>query len=211
MSPANNQHGLVQARLVELLRRSLGGSAIVEASISTNPDLRVADVAWASDEFMRTHGQETPFMVAPEICIEVASPSNSAREANAIPNAKMPHVELAIPRLTVGQRVGRILYFICDTRGIRLSSRSGAGHTGGAAPARSRLQGCLRPVLASLAETDRNTTRLCLLQRYLRGLDHGLPFVHFADPELLRFGGAHRDGVHAQLNNPVLEIRGFGI
>ena len=80
MSPASNQHGLVQARLVELLRRSLGGAAFVEASISTNPDLRVADVAWASDEFMRAHGQESPFMVAPEICIEVASPSNSARE-----------------------------------------------------------------------------------------------------------------------------------
>lgn len=80
MSPASNRHGLVQARLAELLRRALGGAAIVEASISTNPDLRVADVAWASDDFMHRHGQETPFMVAPEICIEVASPSNSARE-----------------------------------------------------------------------------------------------------------------------------------
>lgn len=80
MSPANNQHGLLQARLVELLRRSLGGAAFVEASISTNPDLRVADVAWASDAFMQAHGQETPFMVAPEICIEVVSPSNSAHE-----------------------------------------------------------------------------------------------------------------------------------
>jgi len=80
MSPANNQHGLVQARLAELLRRALGGASIVEASISTNPDLRVADVAWASDDFMRSHAQETPFLIAPEICIEVASPSNSARE-----------------------------------------------------------------------------------------------------------------------------------
>ena len=80
MSPANNQHGLVQARLAEALRRTLGGAAFVEASISTNPDLRVADVAWASDRFMDQHGPETPFMVAPETCIEVASPSNSARE-----------------------------------------------------------------------------------------------------------------------------------
>ncbi len=80
MSPASNQHGLLQARLAESLRQSLGGAALVEASISTNPDLRVADVAWASDEFMRGHAQETPFMAAPEICIEVASPSDSARE-----------------------------------------------------------------------------------------------------------------------------------
>ena len=80
MSPANNQHGLLQARLAEVLRQALGGAAIVEASVSTNPDLRVADVVWASDEFMRAHARETPFMAAPEICIEVASPSNSARE-----------------------------------------------------------------------------------------------------------------------------------
>lgn len=80
MSPANNQHGLIQARLAERLRQSLGGAALVEASISTNPDLRVADVVWASDEFMHGHGQETPFMVAPQLCIEVASRSNSALE-----------------------------------------------------------------------------------------------------------------------------------
>ena len=80
MSPANNQHGLLQSRLAQSLTRDLGGATIVEASISTNPDLRVADVVWASDEFMRAHARETPFMVAPEICIEVASPSNSARE-----------------------------------------------------------------------------------------------------------------------------------
>ena len=80
MSPASNQHGLLQARLAEVLRQSLGGAALVEASISTNPDLRLADVAWASDEFMRGHAQETPFMAAPEICIEVASPSDSSRE-----------------------------------------------------------------------------------------------------------------------------------
>jgi Uma2 family endonuclease len=80
MSPANNQHGFVQARLAALLMQALGGAALVEASISTDPDLRVADVAWASDEFMHGHGRETPFMIAPEICIEVASPSNSAKE-----------------------------------------------------------------------------------------------------------------------------------
>ncbi|MFM9970143.1 MAG: Uma2 family endonuclease [Burkholderiales bacterium] len=100
VSPANNQHGLLQARLVELLRRSLGGSALVEASISTNPDLRVADVVWASDAFMQTHGRETPFSMAPEICIEVASPSNSARELR----------EKLTAYLAVGAREAWIVY-----------------------------------------------------------------------------------------------------
>lgn len=80
MSPASNLHGALQARLASLLQRDLGGVAIVEASISTDPDVRVADVAWASTEFMRAHGHETPFTKAPDICIEVASPSNSRRE-----------------------------------------------------------------------------------------------------------------------------------
>jgi Uma2 family endonuclease len=80
MSPASNIHGIFQVRLAEFLKRDLGGVAMVEASISTDPDVRVADVAWASTEFMRAHGHETPFTKAPEICIEVASPSNSRRE-----------------------------------------------------------------------------------------------------------------------------------
>jgi Uma2 family endonuclease len=40
----------------------------------------VADVAWASAEFMRVHAFETPYSRAPEVCVEVASPSNSRKE-----------------------------------------------------------------------------------------------------------------------------------
>ena len=39
----------------------------------------MADVAWASPAFVQAHGTETPFRQAPEICIEVASPSNSLK------------------------------------------------------------------------------------------------------------------------------------
>jgi Uma2 family endonuclease len=80
MSPASNIHGIFQVRLAKILERDLGGVAIVEASVSTDPDVRVADVAWASPDFIRAHGEETPFTKAPEICIEVASPSNSRRD-----------------------------------------------------------------------------------------------------------------------------------
>jgi Uma2 family endonuclease len=51
-------------------------------AIATSSGLFVADVAWASSEFMATHGDETSFTQAPEICIEVASPSNSLKELN---------------------------------------------------------------------------------------------------------------------------------
>ena len=53
---------------------------IVEASVLTLAGLLVPDVAWASAEFMAAHRNETPFEEAPEVCIEVTSPSNSRRE-----------------------------------------------------------------------------------------------------------------------------------
>ena len=79
MSPASNQHGMVQIRIGQRLS-SLGGRAITEASILTAEGVFVADVAWASTAFIAAHRTETPFPNAPELCIEIASPSNSRRE-----------------------------------------------------------------------------------------------------------------------------------
>jgi len=42
--------------------------------------VKVADVAWASAEFISTYAYETPYPKAPEICIEIVSPSNSKAE-----------------------------------------------------------------------------------------------------------------------------------
>ena len=39
--------------------------------------VRVADVAWASGAFVAEHADATPFPAAPELCIEIVSPSNS--------------------------------------------------------------------------------------------------------------------------------------
>ncbi|MBC7779905.1 MAG: Uma2 family endonuclease [Proteobacteria bacterium] len=81
MSPANNRHGMRQADLAHVLSLKLpAGKAIVECSILTVIGVRVPDVCWASDAFLAAHGDDTPFMNAPEICIEVLSPWNSRRE-----------------------------------------------------------------------------------------------------------------------------------
>ena len=79
MSPANNYHGLLQGRIIQRLA-PLGGQAFAEASVITPVGLLVADVAWADKAFMQAHGTETPFTRAPDLCIEIASPSNSRRE-----------------------------------------------------------------------------------------------------------------------------------
>jgi len=81
MSPASNRHGFLQSELVWLLRSQLkSGRVITECSIDTPKGVKVADVAWCDDAFVAEHGETTPYVTAPEICIEILSPSNSVKE-----------------------------------------------------------------------------------------------------------------------------------
>jgi Uma2 family endonuclease len=81
MSPASNRHGIRQMEIGYALRTQLpAGTVIVECSVLTSDGVRVPDVAWASPEFMARHGEVTPFPQAPEICVEVRSPSNTDAE-----------------------------------------------------------------------------------------------------------------------------------
>ena len=83
MTPASNRHGSLQMRIgIELSNRLGRGQFITECSIDTAKGTKVADVAWASPEFVAAHGLQTPYPVAPEVCVEVVSPSNSAVELN---------------------------------------------------------------------------------------------------------------------------------
>jgi Uma2 family endonuclease len=81
MSPASNRHGILQNRVArEIEYEKQSGVVIIECSILTSEGVRVADVAWASDEFYAEFGDKTPFPKAPEICVEVKSPANSRAE-----------------------------------------------------------------------------------------------------------------------------------
>jgi len=81
MSPASNDHGRVQSRLAAMLLNKLPkGEVITECSIQTSDGVKVADVAWLSEVFVSEFGFVTPYPKAPEICIEIVSPSNSKVE-----------------------------------------------------------------------------------------------------------------------------------
>lgn len=81
MSPASNRHGMRQAAIGSALAsRYPDGTVVIECSVLTTDGIRVPDVAWASAAFMARHGDLTPFPQAPEICIEVRSPSNTDAE-----------------------------------------------------------------------------------------------------------------------------------
>ncbi|MBK8896361.1 MAG: Uma2 family endonuclease [Candidatus Competibacteraceae bacterium] len=81
MSPATNQHGLYQARMIRWLAKLLdGGEPLVECGIQTAEGVKVADVAWGSTAFFKKNGRANPYLEAPEIVVEILSPSNSAEE-----------------------------------------------------------------------------------------------------------------------------------
>jgi Uma2 family endonuclease len=81
MSPASNEHGSYQTSIaLNLHGFSKGGKIIMACSIETTRGVKVADVAWASQAFVDKHQLETPYTVAPDLCIEVISPSNTKAE-----------------------------------------------------------------------------------------------------------------------------------
>lgn len=81
MSPASNKHGMLQYKVARQIETFTGkGMVIIECSVLTSDGVKVADVAWASDEFINEFGEVTPFPKAPEICVEILSPGNTKGE-----------------------------------------------------------------------------------------------------------------------------------
>ena len=80
MSPASNKHGLLQAEIAFFLRNNRQGKVLTECSIETSKSVKVADVAWGSIDFFQRNGLDTPYQQAPEICVEIISPSNYQAE-----------------------------------------------------------------------------------------------------------------------------------
>jgi Uma2 family endonuclease len=81
MSPTRNYHGFFGYRIGRLLEeRMISGRIIVECAVDTNDGTKEADVAWVSDERWQIIKDQYSSSVAPEICVEVLSPSNTLAE-----------------------------------------------------------------------------------------------------------------------------------
>jgi Uma2 family endonuclease len=119
MSPASNRHALLQARLASELARQLpAGEVFTECSVLTQIGVRVPDVAWASAQFLGLHGEVTPFPRAPEICVEIVSPSNSEDEIEAKTAA---YLAAGAQDVWTVSEEGAVRYF--DAQGERKASR----------------------------------------------------------------------------------------
>ena len=81
--PLDGSHCVKQFRIAFQLQKLMSGSALTECPISTVDGVRAADAAWFSDDrYARVRGQSV-FEIAPEICVEVLSPRNTAAEMQA--------------------------------------------------------------------------------------------------------------------------------
>ena len=81
MSPARNRHSEYQGE-IEFLLRTLkkGGIAFPGCGVQTSENVKVPDVAWVSFEHRRNTPHEFAYAVAPEICVEIISPTNLLEE-----------------------------------------------------------------------------------------------------------------------------------
>jgi Uma2 family endonuclease len=79
--PADVWHYRLSARLARLLVAALGGEAFQEGAVVCEGfGTLIADVVWCSPAFLAAHARERVLQRAPEICVEVLSPSNSTKE-----------------------------------------------------------------------------------------------------------------------------------
>ena len=79
--PTSNRRALLRAHLAaELARQLAGGQPLTKCSVMTEICVRVPDVAWASTDFLAANVDSTPFPTAPQLCVEITSPSNSEDE-----------------------------------------------------------------------------------------------------------------------------------
>ena len=81
MTPApSGHHSSRQGEIAFQLRSLLGGHTLPECPISTLDGVRATDVGWYSHERFALVKGQIAFETAPEICVEVLSPSNTDSE-----------------------------------------------------------------------------------------------------------------------------------
>lgn len=81
MTPVKIKHSVHAGEIAFLMRQMRSeGKVFVECAIKTRKGTKVADVAWSSPERFAVIENETDASIAPEICVEVVSASNTDKE-----------------------------------------------------------------------------------------------------------------------------------
>jgi hypothetical protein len=80
MSPARTEHSVYQAQVASALDRRLGAVVLTECAVATSEGVKVADVAWHPVATFAALRGDGVLVRAPEICVEIRSPSNFGPE-----------------------------------------------------------------------------------------------------------------------------------
>ncbi len=108
--PAEFAHGGKQSDLVVLLRQHLPhGKVTVECPISTSEGVKVADVVWVSEKRLLKIGGRKALTAAPEICVEVLSPSNKRGE---IEGKLALYFEAGAREVWICEQTGKLRFFL---------------------------------------------------------------------------------------------------
>lgn len=101
MSPVKVYHSAFQGRITQLL--PVYGVVLAECAIKTAKGTKVADIAWCSEGRFKQIEQETECSIAPEVCIEVLSFSNTSGEIEE--------------KRTLYLAAGAIEFWVCNENG----------------------------------------------------------------------------------------------
>jgi Uma2 family endonuclease len=84
MSPTYGWHRKLQFRIAQMLEARLPeGEGVIELAVHTRAGTKVPDAAWCSPAVWAQHRDALGASVAPEICVEVRSPSTTDAEMAA--------------------------------------------------------------------------------------------------------------------------------
>jgi Uma2 family endonuclease len=125
MSPASFLHSRLQGKIAATLLLQLGGDVFTGLAIQTSKGVRVPDVAWGSEAYTALHLQDIWASAAPELCIEIISPSNTVQ---AMQEKILLFLETGATEVWLVEERGKISYY--DLRGEISSSQYKVDLTG---------------------------------------------------------------------------------
>ena len=110
--PPSGSHSIRQGEIAYQLRSRLGGHALPECPLSTLDGVKAVDIGWYSAQRFRRVEDQTVFELAPEICVEVLSPSNTQGEMG---HKKKLYFDAGAKEVWLCQTDGRMHYFCSQT------------------------------------------------------------------------------------------------
>jgi Uma2 family endonuclease len=78
--PPSTEHQRIGRAIILSVEARLGPEAVPDVAVLTDRGVRVPDVVWMGPERWKECKGQSPLLSAPDICVEVVSPSNTREE-----------------------------------------------------------------------------------------------------------------------------------